>query len=130
MKSLHRKRAQIQQNNPVIGYHIVDRTCRVIGPPGTKLDPAFGSVERALAAAERYGRRADVALVVELHMNGVLGLIEHEPPPGDIMLDGQAARQFVEACRRRGIWLKQAACAAIDETELEAIYSSRALLGR
>lgn len=112
--------------NPVIGYHIVDRDYRVIGPAGTSMNPAFYSKERALRAAEAYGRREEVREVVALHLDGALSVILHDV--GDIQMDGVTARRFVKACRRRGLRVNQGESSRINEATREPVYSCRALL--
>lgn len=111
------------EQNPIIGYHVVNERYEVINRRGTKEDPAFGSRVRALAGAERYGRRGEVKEVVALHLYGLLGVIGNEE--GDVQLDGMAAKRLVEVCRaqQRKVWPL-----AVDVDEQEAVYSSRAML--
>ena len=89
------------KHNPVIGFSIVDNDRRIIGPPGTKIDPVFHSKVRALSAAERYGRREDVLDTVEEHLEGIFNVVIWDE--GDIMFDRRCARRFIKACRRRGL---------------------------
>lgn len=89
------KRAE--KENPVIGYHVANGQYAVINRLGTREDPAFGSKERAVAAAERYGRGAEVKEVVALHLAGLLGVIFQDV--GDVQLDGLAAKRLVDVCR-------------------------------
>ena len=63
------------KHNPVIGFSIVDNDRRIIGPPGTTIDPVFYSKERALAAAERYGRKEDVSETVEEYLEGIFNVV-------------------------------------------------------
>lgn len=125
MKRLHRERDKRTRDNPIIGYHVVDWDYRVIGPPGTRLDPAFDTEARALEAAAKWGRRAEVRMTVPLHLEGLLGVLQHG---GDIVLDGAAAQRPVEACRRRGIRINQRISETIHADEAEAVYSSRAIV--
>jgi hypothetical protein len=114
--------------NPVIGYHVVDRTYQVIGPPGSRIDPAFCSPARARQAAAAYGRAAEVRAVVPVHLAGVLSVILDDV--GDIWVDGPTARRFIQACTRQGVRLAGVVCRGVDETVMEPGYSCRALLGR
>ena len=91
------------------------------------MDAAFSSRERALQAAEGYGRREEVREVVALHLEGVLSVIFHDV--GDIMVDGRTAKRLVKACRRRGIPVNRRVGCRIDERERETRYSCRELLG-
>lgn len=113
--------------NPVIGYLLLDGKQRVIGPPGTKIDPAFYSEARALQAAAEYGRAEEVRVVAPLYLGGVLSVVREDV--GDILLDGRAAKRLVKACQRRGIRVKRGARQRVRETTRGAVYSSRALLG-
>ena len=54
-----------ESDNPIIGYLLIDRDQRVIGPAGK--DVAFHSEASALRAAERYGRAGEVAQVARLY---------------------------------------------------------------
>lgn len=112
--------------NPIIGYHIVDKTYRVIGPPGTKMDPAFGTKARAQQAAERYGKKNFIGTVIALHLAGLLSVIFHDV--GDIQLDGESAKRLVEACRRNNIQVDRSLEDKIEAEEKEPVYSSRQLL--
>jgi hypothetical protein len=116
-----RKRAG--DENPVIGYHVVNAQHELINRLGSKEDPAFGSKVRALAAAERYGRRGEVKEVVALHLYGLFGVIFNDV--GDVQLDGVAAQRLVAVCRRQGVKVWPV---VIDVGEEEAVYSSRQML--
>jgi hypothetical protein len=52
-----------ERDNPIIGYLLIDREQRVIGPPGK--DVAFHSEASGRRAAERYGRSEEVAQVAD-----------------------------------------------------------------
>jgi hypothetical protein len=123
MKRLHRERAK--HHNPLIGYHIVDSTYRVIGPPGTKLDPAFGSEAQAREAAEAYGRGAEVYAIVGLYWEGLLGVLRQG---GEVVLDGEAAQRLVQAATSRGRRVNSRVRDQITVSETRAVYSSRELL--
>jgi hypothetical protein len=112
--------------NPIIGYHAIDKNFCVLGPPGTLMDPAFGSEDRARQAAKRYGLEKDFHLAGALYLGGVLGVIFDDV--GDIQLDGQSAQRLVDACQRNGIPINLAAAKHIDQTEQEAKYSCRQIL--
>ena len=114
------------KHNPIIGYHAIDKTFSVIGPPGTMLDPAFGSEDRAREAAKRYGLEKDFHLAGALYLGGVLGVVLDDV--GDIQLDGQSAGRLVEACQRNGIAVNQTAVKDIDLEEQEPKYSCRQIL--
>lgn len=115
------------RHNPIIGYHVVDRMYRVIGAPGTEMNPAFGTKARAREAAERYGKKkAEIGDVVALHLAGALSVIFHDV--GDIELDGQSAKRMVKACRRNKIAVDRGLAEKIREDEKEPVYSSRQLL--
>jgi hypothetical protein len=116
----------VKHHNPLIGYHIVDNTYRVIGPPGTKLDPAFGSAERAREAARAYGRGAEVYAVIALYLDGLLGVLRQG---GDIVLDGEAALRLVRASQQRELQVNPGVCGQIVASEAKTVYSSRELLG-
>ena len=115
------------KHNPIIGYILIDRERRVIGPPDTKIDPVFHSKERALVAASGYGRREDVHEVVEEHLEGIFNVIVWDE--GDIMLDGQCAKRFIKACRRRGLKPDKRAAKEINKLAKDNKYSARSLLG-
>jgi len=115
------------KHNPVIGFSIVDNDRRIIGPLGTTIDPVFHSKERALAAAERYGRREDVSETVEEYLEGIFNVVIWDE--GDIMFDGRCAKRFIKACRRRGLRPDKRAAKAIDGSERSNKYSARRLLG-
>jgi hypothetical protein len=114
------------KHNPIIGYHAIDKNFSVIGPPGTLMDPAFGSEDRAREAAKRYGLEKDFHLAGALYLGGVLGVIFDDV--GDIQLDGQSAQRLVEACQRNGIKVHLAAVEPINVQEQEAKYSCRQIL--
>ena len=116
-----------EKHNPIIGYILVDRERRVIGPPDTNIDPVFHSKERALAAADSYGRREDVHEIVEEHLEGIFNVIVWDE--GDIMFDGQCAKRFIKACRRRGLKPDKRAAKEINKMAEDNKYSSRSLLG-
>ncbi len=116
-----------EQHNPIIGYILVDRERRVIGPPGTNIDPVFHSKERALVAADSYGRREDVHEIVEEHLEGIFNVIVWDE--GDIKLDGQCAKRFIKACRRRGLKPDKRAAKEINKLAKDNKYSARRLLG-
>lgn len=116
----------MKQENPLIGYHLVDKNYRVIGPPGTQLDPAFGSQAQALAAAERWGCRDRVGQVIPLFLKGLLGVLRQG---GDIVLDGAAALRLVQASQTRGLQVKPGGGDQIVASAIEAVYSSRQVLG-
>ena len=115
------------KHNPVIGFIIVDKYRRVIGPPGTKIDPVFHTEERALQAAESYGRREDVLDTVAEHLEGIFNVVIWDQ--GDIMLDGRSAKRFIKACRHRGLKPDKRAAKAINSSEVSNKYSARSLLG-
>lgn len=112
--------------NPIIGYHAVDKNFCVIGPPGTLMDPAFGSEDRARQAAKRYSLEKNLHLVGALYLGGVLGVIFDDV--GDIQLDGLSAQQLVDACRRNDIAVNLATIKRINIEEQEAKYSCRQIL--
>ena len=68
----------------MIGYLLVDRAYRVLGPRGGQQDPAFATP----AAAARYGCASVVEGVKALHLAGLLRVLQDG---GDIHLDGLAA---------------------------------------
>ena len=115
------------KHNPIIGYILVDGQRRVIGPPGTEIDPVFHSTERALAAANSYQRREDVHEIAEEHLEGIFNVVVWDE--GDIMLDGQCAKRFVKACRRRGLKPDKRAAKEINALAKDNKYSARSLLG-
>ena len=115
------------KHNPVIGYVLVDMERRLIGPPGTEIDPVFHSKERALAAASSYGRREDVLDIVEEHLEGIFNVVVWDE--GDIMLDGQCAKRFIKACRRRGLKPDKRAAKEINQLAKDNKYSACSLLG-
>ena len=117
----------VEKHTPVIGYILVDKERRVMGPPGTKVDPVFHSKERALAAADSYGRREDVFDTVEEHLEGIFNVVVWDR--GDIMFDGRSARRFIKACRRRGLKPDKQASKAINNFDIAHKYSARSLLG-
>jgi hypothetical protein len=114
-----------ERDNPIIGYLLIDRAQRVIGPPGK--DVAFHSEASARRAAERYGRAEEVVRVAPLYWGGLLSVIWEDV--GDIYLDGPAAKGLVEVCRQQGIKVKAEERWRIKGTVEEAIYSSRVLVG-
>jgi hypothetical protein len=114
------------KHNPIIGYHAIDQTFSVIGPPGTLLDPAFGSEEQAREAAKRYGQEKHFLMAGELYLGGVLGVVLEDV--GDIHLDGQSAQRLVKACQHNGIAVNPTAVQNIDVQEQEPKYSSRQIL--
>ena len=115
------------KHNPIIGYVLIDRERRVIGPPDTNIDPVFYSKERALAAADRYGRREAVDEIVEEHLEGIFNVVVWDE--GDIMLDGHCAKRFIKACRRRGLKPDKRAAKEINTLAKDNKYSARILLG-
>jgi hypothetical protein len=114
------------KDNPIIGYHAIDKTFSVIGPLGTLLDPAFASAERARQAAQRYGQEKDFLMAGELYLGGVLGVVLDDI--GDIQLDGQSAQRLVSVCQRNGIAVNPKAVKDIDVEEQEPKYSCRQIL--
>jgi len=114
------------KHNPIIGYHAVDRDYCVIGPPGTLLDPAFGSEDKARQAAKRYGMGKKLHLVGALHLGGVMGVIFHDV--GDIQLDGESAQRLMNACQLNEIAVNPIAVQHIDPEEQEPKYSCRQIL--
>jgi len=114
------------KHNPIIGYHAIDKTFSVIGPPGTLLDPAFASADRAREAAKRYGQEQDFLMAGELYLGGILGVVLDDV--GDIQLDGHSAKQLVKACQRNGIAINPKAVKDIDVEEQEPKYSCRQIL--
>lgn len=113
--------------NPVIGYTLLDKNYRLICPHGQSFDPVFHSKERALQAAEEYGRKKDVFKVGEIYLEGTFGVVLYDV--GDLMFDGPTAQRFFEACKRRGIVPNRKYAKKIDSSELETKYSCRKLLG-
>lgn len=127
MKASKRKRIKRLKHNPIIGYHLVDYTYRVIAPPGDeRMNPCFGSKKKAMDAAERYGQEEQVIDVVALRLAGMLSVIFHDV--GDIQMDGQSAKQMMAACQRNDIELDQKLKEKVKAEEKDAIYSSRQLL--
>jgi len=114
------------KHNPVIGYHAIDKTFSVIGPPGTLLDPAFASEDRAREATKRYGQEKDFFMAGELFLGGILGIVLDDV--GDIQLDGESAKRLVKACQRNGIAVNPKAVKDIDVEEQEPKYSCRQIL--
>ena len=114
-----------ESDNPIIGYLLIDRDQRVIGPPGK--DVAFHAEASAWQAAERYGRVAEVVQVAPLYWGGLLRVIWDDV--GDIYLDGPAAKGLVGVCRQQGVKVKAEERWRIKTATTEAVYSSRALLG-
>ena len=115
------------KHNPIIGYVLVDRERRVIGPPDTNIDPVFHSKERALTAADSFSRKEDVHEVVAEHLEGIFNVVVWDE--GDIMLDGQCAKRFIKACRRRGLKPDKRAAKEINPLARDNKYSARSLLG-
>jgi hypothetical protein len=113
--------------NPVIGYMLLDSNRQVIGPEGADIDPAFHTKQRALKAAEKYGREAEVHEVGEIYLEGIFNVIVWDQ--GDIMLDGQSAKRFVKACKHRGLKPSSNAMRRITLFVKDAKYSARELLG-
>lgn len=116
------------KHNPVIGYHAIDKTFSVIGPPGSLLDPAFASADKAQEAAKRYGQEKDFLMAGELYLGGILGVVLDDV--GDIQLDGWSAKELVKACQRNGIAVNPKAIKDINVEEQEPIYSCRQILTR
>jgi hypothetical protein len=114
------------RHNPIIGYHAIDKTFTVIGPPGTILDPAFGSEERAREAAKRYGQGKHFLMAGALYLGGVMGVVFHDV--GDIQLDGESAERLVKACQLNEIAVNPIAIQDIDPKEPEPKYSCRQIL--
>ena len=113
--------------NPIIGYCALDKDRCVIGPPGTKLDPAFETEEKACQAAVSYGWKARQVKAMALYLGGILGVVFEDV--GDIQLDGGSAQRLIDACEQNGIEVKDSEKASIRAEEAEPIYSSRRLLG-
>jgi hypothetical protein len=114
------------KHNPLIGYHAIDKRMSVIGPPGTLLDPAFASEDRAREAAKRYGQEKKFLMAGALYLGGVLGVIFDDV--GDIQLDGPCAQRLVKACERNSIAVNQNAVKDIEVEEQEPKYSCRQIL--
>jgi hypothetical protein len=114
------------RHNPIIGYHAIDKTGTVMGPPGTLLSPAFATAEKAREAVQQYGLDADFLMTTDLHLGGVLGVVLDDV--GDIQLDGESAQRFVYACQRNGIPLNQKSIKHIKLKEPEPKYSCRKML--
>ena len=113
--------------NPIIGYVPLDKEHKVIGPSGTTIDPCFVNKQRAIKAAEKYGRQDDLFVVEELYLEGIFNVVVWDE--GDIILDGQSAKRFINACRNRGLTPSKAKANKINIFIKEAKYSSRKLLG-
>jgi len=114
------------KHNLSIGYHAIDETLSVMGPPGTELNPVFATKEKAREAAKRYGLEKDFFMAGELWLGGVLGVVLDDV--GDIQMDGVCAQRFVRACQRNGIELNQKAVKEVDPKEQEPKYSCRQML--
>jgi len=114
------------KRNPIIGYHAIDKTFSVIGPPGTLLDPAFGSEDRAREAAKRYGQENNFHMAGALYLGGVLGVVLDDV--GDIQLDGESAQRLVNACQLNEIAVNPIAVQHIDPEDIEPKYSCRQIL--
>ncbi|MFQ5823561.1 MAG: hypothetical protein ACE5JB_05855 [bacterium] len=87
----------------------------------------FHSKERALEAAEEYGRSKDVLKVGELYLEGTFGVIMFDE--GDLQFDGPTAKFFFEACKKRGLLLNRKYARTIDASDSVTHYSCRKLLG-
>lgn len=111
--------------NPIIGYLLIDKNNRVMGPPGEKKDVAYHSEARAKQAAAGYEQ--EVGQIVPLYLGGILSVVWDDV--GDIYLDGQAAKELVKACRRRRIKVNKQAKKRVKREEKGTIYSSRELVG-
>lgn len=96
------------KHNPIIGYILLDRNYRVIGPSGTDIDPIFYTKNKALPAADKYGRRKEVCKVGEQYPEGIFNVVIWDE--GDIMLDGQSAMRFIKASKRRGLKPEKKSC--------------------
>ena len=118
---------RVEEDNPIIGYLMVDANYHVISPPGEKRDVAFESEERAWQAAAEYGVAEEVGLVSALHLAGILNVVWDDV--GDIYLDGVGAKRLVRACQRGGIKVKGKARWGIKQQVRAPIYSSRAIVG-
>ena len=114
------------KHNLCIGYHAIDLTMSVIGPPGTELNPVFVTEEKAREAAKRYGKEKYFLMTVDLWLGGILGVVLDDI--GDIQMDGGCAQHFVRACQRNRIPLVQNAVIEIDPKEEEPKYSCRQML--
>ena len=115
------------KHNPIIGYMLLDCNYRVIGPSGTDIDPIFHTKDKALLAADKYGRRKEVCKIGEQYLEGIFNVVIWDE--GDIMLDGQSAMRFIKASKRRGLRPKKRAANAINIFIKDATYSARQLLG-
>jgi hypothetical protein len=113
------------QSDNRLGYVLVDSERRVMGPPDTELDPVFHSKDRAVAAADSYGRREDVFDIVEEHLEGIFNVVVWDE--GDIMLDGQCGKRFIKACRRRGLKPDKRSSKTINRFDKDNKYSARSL---
>lgn len=111
--------------NPIIGYLLIDKKNRVMGPPGEKKDVAYHTEARAKQAGEGYEQ--EVGQIVPLYLGGILSVVWDDV--GDIYLDGQAAKELVKACGRRGIKVNKQAKKRVKRAEMETVYSSRELVG-
>jgi len=119
-------RGHASEDNPVIGYVLINASAQVIDPTGQQLDPAYGSEASAWQAAEQAGCRAAGARAAPLWLGGVLTVVWGDV--GDIQLDGEAAQALVRACQRRGLAHDAARARQIRGDEAAPVYSSRALL--
>ena len=113
--------------NPVIGYVLIDKAGRVLGPPGEKKDVAYHSEKGAKQAAAGYGYAGEVAQIVPLYWGGILSVVWDDV--GDIFLDGKAALGLIRVCKRLGIRVKGEVKGQIKWQEAEPVYSSRAIVG-
>lgn len=114
-------------DNPVIGYVLLDQDYHVICPHGQSFDPVFHSKERAREAAEEYGRSKDVFDIGEIYLQGTFGVVLFDE--GDLQFDGPAARRFFDACQKRGLFPDEKYAKTINTSDLETHYSCRKLLG-
>ena len=113
--------------NPVIGYMLLDKGGRVLGPAGEKKDVAYHSVKGAKEAAVDYGYEEEVGHIVPLYWGGLLSVVWEDV--GDIYLDGKAALGLMRVCKRLGIKVESAVKEQIKWQEAKAVYSSRAIVG-
>ncbi len=113
--------------NPIIGYVPHDIQHNIIGPSGSNIDPCFRTTQRACRAAEKYGRQDDFFEAGELFLEGIFNVVVWDE--GDIMLDGQSAKRFIKACKKRGLTPSKSHAKKINIFNKEARYSSRRLLG-
>ena len=114
-------------HNPVIGYVLLDKNYHILCPRDQSFDPVFHSRERALEAAEEYGRSKDVEKIGELYFEGTFGVVMFDE--GDLQFDGQTAKFFFDACKKRGLLPNIKYARTIDATDSETHYSCRKLLG-